>query len=90
MKRYAAVLIFLSIYFIITSSCNELKRKSNAKHESFIRGTYHAWWVILGVDTSSAIQMLHGMYMLTNNWQNFVKFFYFLQFLISANKSFYI
>ncbi|VDI11401.1 Hypothetical predicted protein, partial [Mytilus galloprovincialis] len=32
-------------------SCNELIRKSDAKHEAFIRGTYHAWWVILGLST---------------------------------------
>ncbi|CAC5404319.1 unnamed protein product [Mytilus coruscus] len=59
MKRYAAFLIFLSIYFIISS--NALKSKSNATHEAFIRGTYHAWWVLLGVDTSSAIRMLNAL-----------------------------
>ncbi|XP_063420880.1 uncharacterized protein LOC134706102 [Mytilus trossulus] len=60
MNRYATVLIFLSICFIISSSCNELIRNSEDKHEAFIRGTYHAWWVILGVETSSAIHMMNA------------------------------
>ena len=48
-------LVVCVFYMVGVHSSKEIK------HGSFIRGTYHAWWIILGVDQHSAVKMLNGM-----------------------------
>jgi hypothetical protein len=48
-------LVVRVFYMVRVHSSKEIK------HGSFIRGTYHAWWIILGVDQHSAVKMLNGM-----------------------------
>ena len=48
-------LVVCVFYMVGVHSSKEIK------HGSFIRGTYHAWWIILGVDQHSTVKMLNGM-----------------------------
>ena len=61
-------LLVCMFYMVGVHSSKEIK------HGSFIRGTYHAWWIILGVDRDSAVKMLNGMSFV--NLINIIPFIY--------------
>lgn len=47
------------ILSVVLKSCNCDEHKKS-RFTDFIRGTYHAWWVIVGVPKVSAEDMLRG------------------------------